>query len=128
MGGMVAAVERGFPQREIQEAAFQFQRAVERKEKVIVGVNEYVMEEQPFPILYIDETVAQEQVAGVATLKQTRDGARVHAALSALGEAARGEGNLMYPILEASRAYATLGEMCDVLREVWGEYEEPPIF
>jgi methylmalonyl-CoA mutase, N-terminal domain len=128
MGGMVAAVERGFPQREIQEAAFQFQRAVERKEKVIVGVNEYVMDEQPFPILYIDETVAQEQVAGVSTLKRTRDGARVHAALQALGEAARGEGNLMYPILEASRAYATLGEMCDALREVWGEYEEPPIF
>jgi methylmalonyl-CoA mutase, N-terminal domain len=128
MVGMVAAVERGFPQREIQEAAFQFQRAVERKEKVIVGVNDYVMEEQPFPILYIDETVAEEQIARVQALKQTRDQARVHAALQSLAEAARGEGNLMYPILEASRAYATLGEMCDALREVWGEYEEPPIF
>jgi methylmalonyl-CoA mutase, N-terminal domain len=128
MGGMVAAVERGFPQREIQEAAFQFQRAVERKEKVIVGVNEYVMEEQPFPILYIDETVAQEQTARVNALKATRDGDRVRTALQALKETARGTGNLMYPILEASRAYATLGEMCDALREVWGEYEEPPVF
>jgi methylmalonyl-CoA mutase N-terminal domain/subunit len=128
MGGMVAAVERGFPQREIQEAAFQFQRAVERKEKVIVGVNEYVMEEQPFPILYIDETVAQEQTARVNALKATRDGDRVRTALQGLKETARGTGNLMYPILEASRAYATLGEMCDALREVWGEYEEPPVF
>ena len=76
MGGMVAAVERGFPQREIQEAAFQFQRAVERKEKVIVGVNDYVMEEKPFPILYIDETVAEEQIARVSALKQTRDDAQ----------------------------------------------------
>jgi methylmalonyl-CoA mutase N-terminal domain/subunit len=128
MGGMVAAVERGYPQREIQEAAFQFQRAVERKEKVIVGVNEYVMDEQPFPILYIDETVAADQIARVGALKATRDGERVAQALQALKETARGTGNLMYPILEASRAYATLGEMCDALREVWGEYEEPPIF
>ena len=128
MGGMVPAIERGFPQREIQEAAFQFQRAVERKEKVIVGVNEYVMEERPIPILYIDETVAEEQVAEVARLKAGRDGARVAAALEGLKAAARGTDNLMVPILEASRAYATLGEMCDALREVWGEYTEPPVF
>ena len=128
MGGMVAAVERGFPQREIQEAAFQFQKAVERGEKIIVGVNDYVMEEQPFPILYIDETVAQDQIARVSALKATRDGDAVHTALQNLKENARGTDNLMYPILEAARAYATLGEMCDALREVWGEYQEPPIF
>jgi methylmalonyl-CoA mutase N-terminal domain/subunit len=128
MGGMVAAVERGFPQREIQEAAFQFQKAVERGEKVIVGVNDYVMEEQPFPILYIDETVAQDQIARVNALKATRDSQRVERALQDLKEVARGTGNLMYPIIEAARAYATLGEMCDALRETWGEYEEPPIF
>jgi methylmalonyl-CoA mutase N-terminal domain/subunit len=128
MGGMVAAVERGFPQREIQEAAFQFQRAVERKEKVIVGVNEYVMDEKPHPIMYIEETVAEEQVARVAALKAGRDQARVARALADLQDAARGTDNVMQPILEASRAYATLGEMCDALREVWGEYEEPPIF
>jgi methylmalonyl-CoA mutase N-terminal domain/subunit len=128
MGGMVAAVEKGFPQREIQEAAFQFQKAVERGEKVIVGVNDYVMEEKPTPILYIDDTVGEEQAARVDALKQRRDGARVERALEALKQAARGTGNLMYPILDASRAYATLGEMCDALREAWGEYEEPPIF
>jgi methylmalonyl-CoA mutase, N-terminal domain len=128
MGGMVPAIERGFPQREIQEAAFQFQRAVERKEKVIVGVNEYVMDEKPIPILYIDESAGEQQVARVEGLKARRDGARVSAALGELKNAARGTANLMYPILEASRAYATLGEMCDALREVWGEYEETPIF
>jgi methylmalonyl-CoA mutase N-terminal domain/subunit len=128
LGGMVAAIERGFPQREIQEAAFRFQKEVERKEKVIVGVNEYVMEEKPQPILYIDEEVAEEQIARVAALKVSRDSARVGRALEGLKDAARGQDNLMPPILEASSAYATLGEMCDALREVWGEYEEPPVF
>jgi methylmalonyl-CoA mutase N-terminal domain/subunit len=128
MGGMVAAVEKGFPQREIQEAAYQFQKSVERGEKVIVGVNDYVMDEKPTPILYIDETVAEEQVAAVEALKQRRDGARVAAALEDLRRVARGSDNLMVPIIEAARAYATLGEMCDALREVWGEYEEPPVF
>jgi methylmalonyl-CoA mutase N-terminal domain/subunit len=128
LGGMVAAVEKGFPQREIQEAAFQFQKAVERKEKVIVGVNDFVMDEKPLPILYIDESVAEEQTARVGALRATRDNERVRASLAALKEAARGTGNIMYPILDASRAYATLGEMCDALREVWGEYEEPPVF
>jgi methylmalonyl-CoA mutase, N-terminal domain len=128
LGGMVAAIERGFPQREIQEAAFQFQKAVERKEKIIVGVNDYVMEEKAHPILYIDEKAAEEQTARVAALKATRDDARVRAALGRLQEVARGKDNIMIPILEAARAYATLGEMCDALREVWGEYEEPPVF
>jgi methylmalonyl-CoA mutase, N-terminal domain len=128
MGGMVAAVERGFPQREIQEAAFQFQKAVERKEKVIVGVNDYVMYEKPHPILYIDESVGEEQTARVNALKATRDNDRVRAALVRLQEVARGTDNIMFPILECTRAYATLGEMCDALREVWGEYEEPPVF
>ena len=128
MGGMVAAVERGFPQREIGEAAFQFQKAVERREKIIVGVNEYVMDEKPLPILYIDETVAEQQTARVAALKARRDGAAVARALEGLQQAARGSDNLMYPILDAARAYATLGEMCDALREVWGEYEEPASF
>jgi methylmalonyl-CoA mutase N-terminal domain/subunit len=128
LGGMVAAVERGFPQREIQEAAFQFQKAVERKEKVIVGVNEYAMEEKPFPILYIDERASEEQIGRVQTLRSTRDNERVRQGLAGLQQAARGRDNLMYPILDAARAYATLGEMCDALREVWGEYEEPPVF
>jgi methylmalonyl-CoA mutase N-terminal domain/subunit len=128
MGGMVAAIERSFPQREIQESAFRFQQAVERREKVIVGVNEYAMEERPVPILYIDEAVAEEQIRGVAALRASRDRARVKGALEGLKDAARGTENLMRPILEASRAYATVGEMCDALREVFGEYEESPAF
>ena len=128
LGGMVAAVERGFPQREIQEAAYQFQKAVERKDKIIVGVNDYVMDERPMSILYIDESVAEEQTARVAALRATRDNEKARAALSGLRDAARGTANVMYPILDAARAYATLGEMCDALREVWGEYEEPPVF
>ena len=128
MGGMVPAIERGYPQREIQEAAYQFQRAVERKEKIIVGVNEYVMDEKPFPILYIDENVAEEQIGGLDALRAARDKDRVRAALGRLQEVARGTGNVMEPILEAARAYATLGEMCDALREVWGEYVEAPTF
>jgi len=131
MGGMVAAVERGFPQREIQEAAFQFQKAVDRKDKIIVGVNDYIMEEDPFPILYIDESVAESQTASVQRLKQTRDNARVQKCLADLAQAARGaraEDNVMYPMIECARAYATLGEMCDALRDVWGEYQEPPTF
>jgi len=131
MGGMVPAIERGYPQREIQEAAFQFQRAVERKEKIIVGVNDYVMDEKPHSILYIDESVAESQTASVQRLKQTRDNARVQKCLADLAQAARGaraEDNVMYPMIECARAYATLGEMCDALREVWGEYQEPPTF
>jgi methylmalonyl-CoA mutase N-terminal domain/subunit len=128
LGGMVAAVERGFPQREIQEAAFRFQQSVERGERVIVGVNEHVMEEQPHPILYIDESVAEQQTGRVAALRARRDGARVARALAELKAAAGGTANLMPPILEAARAYATVGEMCDALREVFGEYQEQPIF
>ncbi len=128
MGGMVPAIERGFPQREIQEAAFQFQKAVERKEKVIVGVNEYVMDEKPMPILYIEPSVAVEQAARVSALKATRDRSRVVQALAELRRVAGSSGNLMYPILDAARAYATLGEMCDALREVFGEYDEPAFF
>ncbi|MEE8217703.1 MAG: methylmalonyl-CoA mutase family protein, partial [Vicinamibacteria bacterium] len=128
LGGMVNAVERGFPQREIQEAAFRFQREVERKERVIVGVNEYVMEEKPVPILYIDEAVEREHAASLVALRERRDSARTRQAIESLKDAARGKDNLMPPILEASRAYATLGEMCDALRDVFGEYEEAPVF
>lgn len=128
MGGMVAAIEKGFPQREIQEAAYQFQKAVERGEKVIVGVNDYVMDETPVDTLYIDETVAEQQTAQVGALRSGRDNTRVQSALQDLKRTAGTTENIMLPILEASRAYATLGEMCDALREAWGEYEEQPIF
>jgi methylmalonyl-CoA mutase N-terminal domain/subunit len=128
MGGMVPAIERGFPQREIQDAAFRFQQAVERGEKTIVGVNDFLTEEPPPSILYIGEQVGDEQVARVTALRARRDGGRVARALAGLGEAARGPDNLMPAILDAARAHATVGEMCDALRTVFGEYQEQPSF
>jgi methylmalonyl-CoA mutase N-terminal domain/subunit len=127
MGGMVAAVEAGFPQREIAESSYRFQQSVERKEKVIVGVNGYIdTDEPPFPILYIDDQASDMQLSRLVDLRRTRDNARVTATLEALKTAARGTENTMYPLLDCVRAYATVGEMCDALREVWGEYEEVP--
>jgi methylmalonyl-CoA mutase, N-terminal domain len=128
MGGMVEAIELGFPQKEIAESSYRFQQAVERKEKVIVGVNDFVQEnEPPIKILYIDESAADAQLAKLEALRRTRDNDAVKRALDMLQTAARGTDNLMPPILDAVRAYATVGEMCDALREVWGEYEETPI-
>ena len=128
MGGMVEAIERGFPQKEIAESAYKFQQAVERKEKIIVGVNGFVQQnEPPIQILYIDESAAERQLAKLDALKRTRNGDQVARSLDALRAAARTSVNLMPPILDAVRAYATVGEMCDALREVWGEYEEVPI-
>ncbi|MGH9159468.1 MAG: acyl-CoA mutase large subunit family protein, partial [Vicinamibacteraceae bacterium] len=127
MGGMVAAIEQGYPQREIAESAYRFQQAVERKEQIIVGVNELVQEKQPpIDLLYIDQEASDTQCRRLGELRATRDPAAVQRALHALHEAARGRDNVMHPILDAVRAYATLGEMCDALREVWGEYEEQP--
>ncbi|MSO52290.1 MAG: methylmalonyl-CoA mutase [Acidobacterium sp.] len=128
MGGMVAAIERGYPQKELAEASYQFQQAVERKEKIVVGVNDFIQaDEKPIEILYIDDTAAGVQLKRLAELKQARDNGRVRRALAALQEVARGRGNTMVPLLECVRAYATVGEMCDALREVWGEYEEVPV-
>jgi methylmalonyl-CoA mutase N-terminal domain/subunit len=127
MGGMVSAVERGYPQKEIAEAAYRFQQAVERKEKIIVGVNEYVAgEEEPVTTLYIDEDAARRQAERLERLRRERDGGELRRALDALRAGAGGRENLMYPLLDAVRAYATVGEMCDALRDVWGEYEEVP--
>jgi len=128
MGGMVEAIEQGFPQKEIAEASYRFQQAVEQRQKIIVGVNDYVQEDEPpLPILYIDESTAERQLARLEDLRKTRDNDRVRRALDSLREAARGTGNTMYPLLDAARAYATVGEMCDALRDVWGEYEEVPL-
>jgi methylmalonyl-CoA mutase N-terminal domain/subunit len=127
MGGMVEAIEQGFPQKEIAEASYRFQQSVEKREKIIVGVNDFVQEDEPpIPILYIDDTTAQRQIARLEELRRTRDNGKVRRTLDALRETARGKGNTMYPLLDAARAYATVGEMCDALRDVWGEYEETP--
>jgi methylmalonyl-CoA mutase N-terminal domain/subunit len=126
MGGMVAAIEKGYPQKEIHEAAYAYQKAVERREIIIVGVNDFVSEEKrPIELLVIDESVARRQRRKLAELRQRRDANRVQSTLEAFGSAASSDQNLMPFILECVRAYATLGEMCDVLRRVFGTYEEP---
>jgi methylmalonyl-CoA mutase N-terminal domain/subunit len=128
LGGMVEAIEQGFPQREVAEASYKFQQAVERADKVIVGVNDFVQEDgAQVPILYIDETTAERQLMRLNELKRTRDNDLVARSLDALRDAARGTTNTMYPLLDCARAYATVGEMCDALRGVWGEYEEEPL-
>ena len=127
MGGMVAAIERGFPQREIQDASYEYQKAIERKEKITVGVNEFVMEnEPPIDILLIDDSVAGRQIEQLRKLRQTRDNDRVKTTLKSLHQAGvTNDVNMMPSILDSVRAYATLGEICDELRSVYGVYEEP---
>jgi methylmalonyl-CoA mutase N-terminal domain/subunit len=128
MGGMVEAIELGYPQKEIAEASYQFQQAVERRDKIIVGVNDYVQEdEEPIAILYIDDTAAERQLARLDQLKKTRNADAVARTLDGLRQTARGKGNTMPAIVDCVRAYATVGEMCDALRDVWGEYEEVPV-
>ena len=128
MGGMVEAIEQGFPMKEIAEASYRFQPAVETRDKIIVGVNDFVTEDDSrIPILYIDESTGDRQLARLQELRQTRDHDAVRRTLAALKETARGTGNTMYPLMDCVRAYATVGEMCDALREVWGEYEEVPL-
>ena len=128
MGGMVEAIELGYPQKEIAESSYLFQQAVERRDKVIVGVNDFVQtDEKPIEILYIDDSTAALQLERLADLKRTRDNDRVRRTLDALKAGAQGTENTMPLLIDCVRAYATVGEMCDALREVWGEYEEVPI-
>ncbi|MGC1169839.1 MAG: methylmalonyl-CoA mutase family protein [Candidatus Acidiferrales bacterium] len=127
LGGMVAAIERAYPQREIAEAAYKYQMAVDRKEKIIVGVNDYVAEEKGIDILQIDETVAERQAVRLRKLRAERSGQEVERRLDALRKAAAGDANLMPHIYDAVKAHATLGEICDALREVFGIYEEVAI-
>jgi methylmalonyl-CoA mutase N-terminal domain/subunit len=131
LGGMVSAIELGFPQQEIANAAYGYQCAVEREEKVIVGVNRFVeeKEERPIPILVIDEALHQRQVERLAALRKSRDKDRWDRAMEALRSAALGgdpwgRDLLMPRILEAVKAYSTVGEIVGVLREVWGEHTE----
>jgi methylmalonyl-CoA mutase, N-terminal domain len=128
MGGMVEAIEAGFPQREIAESAYLFQQAVEQRKQIIVGVNDRASagEEDAAgpPTLYIDESAAERQLQKLEQLRRTRNAAGVERALDGIRQAAQSGSNTMPPILDAVRAYATIGEMCDALRQVWGEYEE----
>jgi len=126
-GGMIEAIDAGFPQREIQESSYEFQKAVESREKIIVGVNDYVMDEESarVNILQIDESVAELQAERLQKLRAGRDNARVEATLKNLVNGARSSDNTMPLLIDCVRAYATLGEMCDALRPVFGEYQEP---
>ncbi len=127
LGGMVPAIERSFPQREIAEASYRYQQAVDRKEKIIVGVNEYVVEEKPIEVLQIDEGVAARQQERLRRLRAERSGEEVRRRLDGLMRAAEGTENLMPYLYDAVKAYATLGEICDALRTVFGAYEEVAI-
>ncbi|HKN25413.1 MAG TPA: methylmalonyl-CoA mutase family protein [Candidatus Acidoferrum sp.] len=127
MGGMVAAIEKSYPQREIAEASYRYQMAVDKKEKIIVGVNEYVTQEKPIELLQIDETVARRQAARLSKLRAERSSAEVERRLQALRKAADGSENLMPFIYDAVKAYATLGEICEAMRTVFGTYEEVAI-
>jgi methylmalonyl-CoA mutase N-terminal domain/subunit len=128
LGGMVAAIEQGYPQKAIAESAYLLQQAIERREKVIVGVNDFVAEaEEPIPTLYIDEAAAERQLSKLEQVRRERDNGQARRALDDLKRVAAGSGNTMEPILAAVRAYATVGEMCDALRDVWGEFEEVPV-
>ena len=128
MGGMIEAIERGYPQKEIAESAYRFHQAVEQREQIIVGVNALVeQDDEPIGILYIDESAGERQLAKLDDLRRRRNNAQVRKTLDALKESARGSANTMPLLIDAVRAYATIGEMCDALREVWGEYEETPI-
>jgi methylmalonyl-CoA mutase, N-terminal domain len=130
LGGVVEAIKENFFQREIADASFRYQSEVERGERIVVGVNRYELEEeQPIETLRIDPTLEQKQIERVQALRARRDSPAVERELARLKDAAaRDDVNLMPIIVDASRAYVTMGEMCDAWREVWGVWRETPVF
>jgi methylmalonyl-CoA mutase N-terminal domain/subunit len=125
MGGMLKAIERGFVQQEIQNAAYEYQKAVDKKEAIVVGVNGFALEhEKPIPLQHIDESLERKQVERLRAMRAKRDQAKWQAAVKAVEDAARGTGNLMPVIVEAVEAHATVGEISDAMRHVYGEYRE----
>jgi methylmalonyl-CoA mutase N-terminal domain/subunit len=130
LGGVIPAIKENFFQREIADASFRYQHEVEQKQRIIVGVNRYELADEPeIEILRIDPTLEGKQIERVQALRGRRDSAAVEAALARLKQAAaRDRDNLMPPLVEAAKAYVTLGEMCDALRSVWGTWTETPVF
>jgi methylmalonyl-CoA mutase N-terminal domain/subunit len=134
MGGMVSAIEKGYPQREIAASAYRFQREIESGDRVMVGLNKYATEGGPnIPLLRVDENAERTQVANLRRLKASRDSARAKSALDGVRAAAQRrsgspESNLVPPIIEAAKAYCTQEEICNVLREVLGTYSDPAEF
>jgi methylmalonyl-CoA mutase N-terminal domain/subunit len=129
LGGMVEAVKRGYPQREIADAAFALQRRIDAGERVVVGVNSYLLDEgAPIPTLHIDPLLERRQIDRLEAVRARRDGAAVEASLARLREAAAGDANLMESLLAAARAHASEGEIVAALQDVWGRYRETPVF
>jgi len=128
MGGMVKAIEMGFPQKEIADSAYYYQKAVDNKEKIIVGVNDYIMDHEQISLLNIDEEVAKNQIERLKDLRNSRNSIQVKELLGTLKKAAVDELNLMPFILDCVKVYATLGEIMDTLKDVYGEYQEPILF
>jgi methylmalonyl-CoA mutase N-terminal domain/subunit len=130
LGGVVEAIKENFFQREIADASFRYQSELEARQRIVVGVNRYELdEERPLELLQIDPALEGEQIARVQALRARRDSAAVESALARLrDDAAHEDRNLMPPIVDAARAYVTMGEMCDALREVWGIWRETPVF
>jgi methylmalonyl-CoA mutase N-terminal domain/subunit len=126
MGGAIVAIESGYMQREIQEASYAYQRAVDEGKKVIVGVNRFQNEdEEPQMIFRVNPEAERAQVARLNRVRGERDDGAVAAALSRLDEACHDDQNLMYPIVDAVKTYATVGEICNVMRNVFGDYRAP---
>ena len=124
MGGAPTAIEQGYVQREIQDSAYTYQREIEKEERIVVGLNRFhIDEEKPKNLLRVDPSVRTQQIARLEKLKAERNNDQVKSRLAALDRGARGDENLMPLILDAVREYATLGEICDVLRGIFGEYQ-----
>ncbi|MBS4016121.1 MAG: methylmalonyl-CoA mutase family protein [Candidatus Latescibacteria bacterium] len=130
MGGMIKAIENGYPQREIANAAYNYQKQVEQKKRTFVGVNDFILadEKLEMPILKIDHRVSEEQNKRIQTLRKKRNNAQVAKVLKELKRVCQTKENVMYPILKAVKAYATLGEICAAMKEIFGVYKEPPMF
>jgi methylmalonyl-CoA mutase N-terminal domain/subunit len=128
-GGVLKCIEEGYFQREIAKSAYRYQREIEKKERIIVGINDYVMDEDiEIPVLKIDESAAKEQIDHINRIKAKRDNDKVKRNLEELTKCAKGNGNTMKAILDCARVYATEGEIVDAMRPVFGEYHEPPMF
>jgi methylmalonyl-CoA mutase N-terminal domain/subunit len=129
MGGMLRAIERNYPQMEIADAAYKFQQELDKEIRIMVGVNAYMTDEElPVDIYHVDEALEQRQIARTQKVKNSRDDKRVRECLERLGEACAGNENVMPYLIDAASAYATLQEMCDVFRKVFGEYRDPGTF
>lgn len=129
MGGMLAAIERHFPQQEVADAAYRYQKEIEEQRRTMVGVNKYATEEAlPVEILRIDEELEWNQIEKTNRIKNDRNNSKIRESLERLGEACSGEQNVMDPITAAAKASATLQEICDVFRKTFGEYRDPGIY